>query len=57
MNIEILGITVLWIFLFGYILVGSIDFGAGFFNAHGIMTGSNTSCLKSSNAIYHQYGK
>lgn len=39
MNIEILGITVLWIFLFGYILVGSIDFGAGFFNAHGIMTG------------------
>lgn len=39
MNIEILGISVLWIFLFGYILVGSIDFGAGFFNAHGIMTG------------------
>ncbi|GEK33759.1 cytochrome d ubiquinol oxidase subunit II [Kurthia sibirica] len=38
MNIEILGISVLWIFLFGYIIVGSIDFGAGFFNAYGILT-------------------
>src|SRR5690606_25820108 len=39
MNIEILGITVLWIFLFGYILIGAIDFGAGFFNAYSLFTG------------------
>lgn len=24
---EVIGITVLWIFLFGYIIVASIDFG------------------------------
>lgn len=28
---EVIGITVLWIFLFGYIIVASIDFGAGIF--------------------------
>lgn len=39
MNIEILGITVLWIFLFGYIIVGAIDFGSGFFNAYSLLTG------------------
>lgn len=39
MNLEILGISVLWTFLFGYILVGAIDFGAGFFNAYGLLTG------------------
>ncbi|GKV67043.1 MULTISPECIES: cytochrome d ubiquinol oxidase subunit II [Sporosarcina] len=39
MNIEILGITVLWVFLFGYIMVGAIDFGAGFFNAYTLLTG------------------
>lgn len=27
---EVIGITVLWIFLFGYIIVASIDFGADF---------------------------
>lgn len=32
MKLEILGITVLWIFLFGYLIVASIDFGAGFFS-------------------------
>ncbi len=31
MTLEILGISVLWIFLFGYVIVASIDFGAGFF--------------------------
>lgn len=31
---EVIGITVLWIFLFGYIIVASIDFGAGFFSLH-----------------------
>ncbi|AXI00051.1 cytochrome d ubiquinol oxidase subunit II [Sporosarcina sp. PTS2304] len=39
MTIEILGITVLWVFLFGYILVGAIDFGAGFFNAYSVWRG------------------
>ncbi|HHY73351.1 MAG TPA: cytochrome d ubiquinol oxidase subunit II [Bacillus bacterium] len=38
MFFEILGITVLWIFLFGYVMVASIDFGAGFFNAFGMLT-------------------
>ncbi|TQS76543.1 cytochrome d ubiquinol oxidase subunit II [Ornithinibacillus gellani] len=34
MDLEILGILVLWTFLFGYLIVASIDFGAGFFNAY-----------------------
>ncbi len=37
-SIEILGISILWTFLFGYIIVGSIDFGAGFFNAYSLLT-------------------
>jgi cytochrome d ubiquinol oxidase subunit II len=39
MTLEIIGITVLWTFLFGYIMVGAIDFGAGFFNAYSLLTG------------------
>ena len=39
MSLEILGLTVLWTFLFGYVMVGSIDFGAGFFNAYSLITG------------------
>ncbi|MCA1012582.1 cytochrome d ubiquinol oxidase subunit II [Halobacillus halophilus] len=31
MSYELLGITVLWVFLYGYLIVASIDFGAGFF--------------------------
>lgn len=31
MDIPIIGMTVLWIFLYGYLIVASIDFGAGFF--------------------------
>lgn len=31
MSIEQLGITILWSFLYGYLIVGSIDFGAGFY--------------------------
>ncbi|KIL44717.1 cytochrome d ubiquinol oxidase subunit II [Jeotgalibacillus soli] len=31
MSLEIVGITVLWTFLYGYLIVASIDFGAGFF--------------------------
>ncbi len=38
MSLEILGISVLWIFLFGYVIVASIDFGAGFFNAYNLLT-------------------
>ncbi|MFB6468699.1 cytochrome d ubiquinol oxidase subunit II [Cytobacillus sp. Hz8] len=40
MTLEIVGITVLGIFLFGYIIVASIDFGAGFFNAFSTVTGN-----------------
>lgn len=39
MSVEILGISVLWLFLFGYVIIASIDFGAGFFNASTIVTG------------------
>ncbi|MFX0561222.1 cytochrome d ubiquinol oxidase subunit II [Tepidibacillus infernus] len=35
MSLELLGITVLWIFLYGYMIIGSIDFGAGFFSYYG----------------------
>lgn len=39
MTLEILGVSVLWLFLFGYVIVASIDFGAGFFNAYGALRG------------------
>ncbi|MGE7767523.1 cytochrome d ubiquinol oxidase subunit II [Peribacillus sp. NPDC096540] len=39
MSLELLGITVLWIFLFGYLIVASIDFGAGFFSAYSDFSG------------------
>ncbi|WP_110112085.1 cytochrome d ubiquinol oxidase subunit II [Bacillus sp. CGMCC 1.16541] len=39
MNYELLGITVLWTFLYGYLIVASIDFGAGFFNYYTTLTG------------------
>jgi cytochrome bd ubiquinol oxidase subunit II len=38
MTLEIIGISVLWLFLFGYVIIASIDFGAGFFNAYSIVT-------------------
>lgn len=38
MSLEVIGISVLMIFLFGYIMIGSIDFGAGFFNAYSHLT-------------------
>lgn len=41
MTLEVLGISVLWIFLFGYVIVASIDFGAGFFNAYSLLVGKN----------------
>lgn len=39
MSYELLGITVLWTFLYGYVIVASIDFGAGFFNYYTSITG------------------
>ncbi|MGM9951039.1 MAG: cytochrome d ubiquinol oxidase subunit II [Lysinibacillus sp.] len=41
MTLEILGISVLWTFLFGYVIVASIDFGAGFFNAYSLVRGND----------------
>ncbi|MBS4191907.1 cytochrome d ubiquinol oxidase subunit II [Bacillus sp. FJAT-49705] len=38
MTLEIIGISVLWLFLFGYVIVASIDFGAGVFNAYSTLT-------------------
>lgn len=38
MSLEILGISVLWTFLFGYLIVASVDFGAGFFAYYGKLT-------------------
>lgn len=38
MTLEMIAMTVLWTFLFGYVIVGSIDYGAGFFNAYSIVT-------------------
>lgn len=42
MTIEIIGITVLWVFLYGYLIVASIDFGAGFYSYYAKMTQKNT---------------
>ncbi|MTH52152.1 cytochrome d ubiquinol oxidase subunit II [Bacillus mangrovi] len=39
MSYEIIGITVLWTFLYGYVIVASIDFGAGFFSYYASVTG------------------
>lgn len=39
MSLELLGISVLWLFLFGYVIVASVDFGAGFFSLYSDWTG------------------
>lgn len=38
MSYEIIGISVLWLFLYGYLIVASVDFGAGFFAYYARMT-------------------
>ncbi|MFF2910925.1 cytochrome d ubiquinol oxidase subunit II [Paenibacillus sp. NPDC057934] len=38
MNYELIGISVLWLFLYGYLIVASIDFGAGFFAFYARLT-------------------
>lgn len=40
MSYEVLGITVLWTFLYGYLIVASVDFGAGFFSYYSDITGN-----------------
>ncbi|URN93845.1 MAG: cytochrome d ubiquinol oxidase subunit II [Candidatus Pristimantibacillus lignocellulolyticus] len=40
MSYEVLGITVLWTFLFGYLIIASIDFGAGFFIYYSTISGT-----------------
>ncbi|WP_042220628.1 cytochrome d ubiquinol oxidase subunit II [Oceanobacillus manasiensis] len=41
MSYEIIGITALWIFLYGYLIVASVDFGAGFFAYYAKVTGND----------------
>ncbi|MCS1350557.1 cytochrome d ubiquinol oxidase subunit II [Mechercharimyces sp. CAU 1602] len=36
--LEYIGITVLWTFLYGYLIIASIDFGAGFFSYYSMLT-------------------
>ena len=38
MDYQHIGVTVLWLFLYGYIVIGAIDFGAGFFSFHAKLT-------------------
>lgn len=38
MNYELIGISVLWLFLYGYLIIASIDFGAGFFAFYARLT-------------------
>ena len=38
MDYQHIGVTVLWLFLNGYIVIGAIDFGAGFFSFHAKLT-------------------
>ncbi|WP_409341865.1 cytochrome d ubiquinol oxidase subunit II [Paenibacillus sp. MBLB4367] len=42
MSVDQLGITVLWSFLYGYLIVASIDFGAGFYAYYGRVIGMET---------------
>lgn len=38
MELHKIGIAIAWIFLYGYLIVASIDFGAGFFSFYGKLT-------------------
>ncbi|MBB6669429.1 cytochrome d ubiquinol oxidase subunit II [Cohnella nanjingensis] len=42
MSLDQIGITVLWVFLYGYLIVASIDFGAGFYAYYGKVIGIET---------------
>ncbi|NMO97267.1 cytochrome d ubiquinol oxidase subunit II [Paenibacillus lemnae] len=39
MSYGLAAIAVLWTFLFGYLIIASIDFGAGFFSFYSVLTG------------------
>lgn len=41
MDFATLGITVLWTFLYSYVVIASIDFGAGFYNFYAKLTGKD----------------
>ncbi|SDZ10748.1 cytochrome d ubiquinol oxidase subunit II [Evansella caseinilytica] len=41
MSYEVVGIAVLWTFLYGYLIVASVDFGAGFFSYYTKRTNKN----------------
>lgn len=41
LDYEIIGVTVLWTFLYLYVIIASIDFGAGFFNFYSKLTGDD----------------
>ncbi|WLR52147.1 cytochrome d ubiquinol oxidase subunit II [Bacillus tianshenii] len=41
MDMQLLGVTVLWTFLYGYLIVASIDFGAGFFAYYAKLRGKD----------------
>lgn len=51
MTLPLVGISVLWLFLFGYLIVASIDFGAGFFNSYSDWTGEQYKIQK----VIHRY--
>lgn len=51
MSLEMIGITVLWFFLYAYLILGSIDFGAGFFSFYGKITGKGDTV----NAVINRY--
>ncbi|OPH58197.1 cytochrome D ubiquinol oxidase subunit II [Paenibacillus ferrarius] len=38
MSYDLIGISVLWLFLYGYLIIASIDFGAGFFAFYAHLT-------------------
>ncbi|MBE3554387.1 MAG: cytochrome d ubiquinol oxidase subunit II, partial [Thermicanus sp.] len=39
MNLALIGMTILWLFLFGYVIIASIDFGAGFLHVYSDLIG------------------
>lgn len=51
MPLEVIGITVLWTFLYGYLIIASIDFGAGFYALYSHWTGEE----KRINPIIQRY--
>lgn len=41
MDLQQLGMAILWFFLYGYVIIASIDFGAGFFSYYSHVTGQH----------------